>query len=389
MYAPVLRALRDDFKVVGVTSRTLASTRRASAALGCTPYEQLTALARDARPDLVVVAVSAPSNAAVAVQAIEVGCGVLLETPIAEGPSDAARVCAAAARAHAPVAVAEQTPFLPAECFKRQLINSGAFGQIIVVENDYRSYDYHAIAQLRRYMAHDARPVTAHAVRASFALDPYERLEPAGDVLTGPRVETWELGTVKFDDGTLLLHRFTSIYKVAPFRTFQSLRIYGTRGSAVNDEVVVLDRHGRSVRLRVEENFVVLGRAPSAITVTLPEGQAVRWENPFADRGFTNDQVGVALHLDALRAALLTGRQPLYSTHDALRDVEIIDAFRRSAGADGAPVPVTHQCADPRCVRQPIVDQAVRLKKWMFGARGRAGLLRLRGRARRELRRIF
>ena len=389
MYAPVLSALRGDFEVVGVASRTPASARRATAVLGGAPYENLATLARDARPDLLVVAVAAPANASVALQAIETGCAVLLETPIAVGAADAARVCAAAGRSPAPFAVVEQKPFLPAECFRRRLIDAGALGQVVVVENDYRSYDYHAIAQLRRYLAHDALPVTARAVRARFALDPYERRDEAGGAAPGPRVEQWDLGTVTFDDGTLLMHRFTSAYKVAPFRTFQSLRIYGTRGSAVNGEIVVLDAQGRSVRLRVEENTPGAGRAPRSITATLPGGQTVGWDNPFIDLGFTDDQVGVALHLVVLREAIAGGRQALYSAHDALRDVEILEAFRRSAEADGRPVPVTHRCGNPRCGGPPVLEQAVRLKKWVFGASGRAALLRLRGRARRQLRRIL
>ena len=303
-----------------------------------------------------------------------------LELP--ENWTDAARVCAAAARSTAPVAVAEQKPFLPAECFKRRLIDVGALGQVVVAENDYRSYDYHAIAQLRRYLAHDALPVTARAIRASFALDPYERREEAGSAAPGPRIEQWELGEVTFDDGALLVHRFTSAYKVAPFRTFQSLRIYGTRGSAINDEVVVLDEQGRSVRLRIEQNTAGAGHAP-------PGARTVGWENPFADRSLTDDEVGVALHLVALRDAIGAGRQPLYGAHDALRDVEIVEALSRSAEVDGAPVPVAHRCGDPRCARPPVLDQAGRLKKWILGAPGRAALLRLRGRARCQLRRIF
>ncbi len=357
MYAPVLGALRDDFEVVGVASQTPAAARRAAATLGGAPHQDLAVLAREARPDLLVVAVAAVANAAVAVRAIQTGCAALLETPLAVGAADAARVCVAAARSRAPVAVAEQKPFLPAECFKRQLIDAGALGQVVVVENDYRSYDYHAIAQLRRYLAHDALPVTARAVRASFALDPYERREDEGGAAPGPRVEQWELGTVTFDDGGLLVHRFTSAYKVAPFRTFQSLRIYGTRGSAVNDEIVVLDERGRSVRLPVEANAAGVGRAPRSITATLPAARMVQWQNPFADSGFTDDQVGVALHLAALRAAILAGGRPLYGAHDALRDVEVVEALRRSAEADGAPVPVAHRCEDPRCARPPPVEE--------------------------------
>ena len=390
MYAPVLGELRDDFEVVGVTSRTAAAARRAAEVLRVRPHRDIQALVRDARPEILVVAVYAPANGAVALAAIETGCAVLLETPVAQELVDARRVTGVAARARAPVGVAEQKPFLPWEYFKRQLIEAGALGQVIVTENDYRSYDYHAIAQLRRYLSPDAVPRRAQATRATFALDSYARAGEGGATTAGPRVEQWEIGTVTMDDGSLLIHRYTSASKVAPFRTFQSLRIYGTRGSAVNDEIVVLDAQQRSVRLRVEETGAARsGLAPASIAVTLPDGEVVAWENPFAGRGFTDDQVAVALHLIALRDAVAGRGAPLYTSHDALRDIEALDAFRRSAAADGAPVDVRHTCGDPRCTPVTVLKHAVRFKTWVAGPRGRALILRLRGRAARHLRRVF
>lgn len=389
-YTPILEALRDEFEVVGVTSRTPAAARNAAMVLGGVGHEDVARMARELHPDLLVVAVSPESNASVAIEAIETGCAALLETPLGMDAADAALVCLAAARSRAPVGVAEQKPFLPAECLKHQLIERGTLGQIVVVENDYRSYDYHAIAQLRRYLSRDAVPVTAHGVHATFALDPYERADSAGSTSTsGERVEHWELGSVTFDNGALLVHQFTSAYKTAPFRTMRSLRIYGTRGSAVDDEIVVLDAHGRSVRALIDERATRPGLAPAAMTATLPGVNTVEWRNPFVGCDFTEDQVGVALHLRALSAAIREHGKPLYGPHEALRDIEILNALRRSAARNGIPVPVTHQCGDWRCARPAVIDHAVRSKKWIFGPRGHAAFLRLHRRARRGLRRIF
>ena len=57
------------------------------------------------------------------------------------------------------ICVSEQWPFLPLEQFKNKLIESEILSRPFLVQNDCRTLDYHAIAQLRTYLGRDAMPV--------------------------------------------------------------------------------------------------------------------------------------------------------------------------------------------------------------------------------------
>ena len=59
------------------------------------------------------------------------------------------------------ICVAEQWPYLPIEQFKNLIIKSGLISTPFLAQNDCRSLDYHAIAQLRTYLGRDLIPTKA------------------------------------------------------------------------------------------------------------------------------------------------------------------------------------------------------------------------------------
>jgi hypothetical protein len=63
----------------------------------------------------------------------------------------------------------------------------------------------------------------------------------------------------------------------------------------------------------------------------------------------TDDQMAIAQHMSAMRDAIHGPGPVLYGPHDALLDVELMDAMSQSATKGGVPVPVAHRCADPHC----------------------------------------
>jgi len=341
MYLPVLRALPQLFEVAGLTGSYPASTLRSSQELGTPGFDDVESLVRDAALDLLVVSVGAAANAEAALSALQTDCAVLLETPLALAHDQAAQIAQAALAHGRPVGVAEQKPYLPLECFKRQVIDAGVLGRVISAHNDFRSYDYHAIAQLRRYLDKDAAPVTARCVRAGFELAPFTRRSDAGRV-PGPKEEIWELGTVSFSDGSLLVHNFTSAFKATPFRmdTDPSLRIYGTRGSWVGDQLLALNDFGETESFPIQRHTDGRGETLRYETV-LPDGALLVWENAFAGLGFDDDQCGLAEHLVAMHGAVRGSEAPLYSPEDAALDVALMHALRVSAHHDGTPVALT------------------------------------------------
>lgn len=348
IYLPALTALRREFEVVGFASRHGASAREFAVATGTTAYVGAAELATAANVDLIVVAVGAQANAGVAIEAIATGRAVLLETPIGLTPADGHRVVRAAARSASPIGIAEQKAFLPWEVFKRQLIASGALGRVVVVENDYRSTDYHAMAQLRMMLPSGARPILAQATRL---VTPLAHQAPAGMAS-----ETWTVGTVAFDDGSLITHRSTTAYARTPFRTFRSLRVYGTRGSLVNQDISVLDGEGRTVTVAVR-TWPGGGDAPARIECVLPGDVTVTWSSPAPAAALSDDQIGVAHHLIGMAEAIRHKTAVPYGPHQALLDVEMADALTASTRRSGAPVVIDHRCADAACVprRRPAV----------------------------------
>ena len=120
------------------------------------------------------------------------------------------------------IGVVEQWPFLPLEQFKQSIFNSGLINRPFLVQNDGRSFDYHAIAQLRSYLGMNSRPVyvtgNAVAVKSPLFIDNNGKESDA--------VDSWDIGTVKFENGSVLVHNFSYLCKTAPYRVMQSLRSY-------------------------------------------------------------------------------------------------------------------------------------------------------------------
>ena len=195
IYLPVLQALEQQCLVVGVTTRSRTSGVEAEKTLGCPWYDSISKLTEATQPDLLMVSVPPQNNAAAATQALATGYPTLLETPLALNLPEAQAVTQLANSSNTQVAVVEQKPFLPYEIFKRQLIDSGALGRVTVVQNDFRAYDYHAIAQLRRYLSPTVQPATAQAVSAFCHLETYMKqpeTSPPHNGATGRTLASWQ-----------------------------------------------------------------------------------------------------------------------------------------------------------------------------------------------------
>ena len=251
-----------------------------------------------------------------------------------------------------PSASPSRSRFSRLESLKRAVIDSGALGRIVVAENHFRSLEYHAIAQLRRYLRNDAMPLWVQAVRVPSAIDSFVARD---GVSRAAGTEMWKVATVAFHDGSLAVHHFSTEYKKAPFRLRPSLRVYGSSGSIIDDEIAALDSSGATVLVKVEKHV-------DRLTASLPNQNEVSWQSPIAGSTLDDDQIAVAQHLVSMRDAVTGGGSVLYGPHDALIDVEIVDATERSARKGGSPVFMRHSCADPVC--RPISG--------LQGARARA-----------------
>jgi choline dehydrogenase-like flavoprotein/predicted dehydrogenase len=317
VYLPILKALSDEFDIIGFTNRTPAKAESFSQETGLRAFTDARSLTETGKADFVVVAVASGAVDDALPALLGVGCPLLVETPICWNVRKGRKLLRTIAKSGTMVGVAEQTPFMPNERLKRKLIELGVIGRIAVAYNDFAAYDYHAIAALRAYAHPESRPVRVSAVTC----------EIPGPTVSD-RTETWLTGTIGFNDGSQLIHQYSGDYFDSPLRGPKIMRIYGTSGSIIDDEVRAEFGHGDTAVGRIERQELD-GRLQK-LTVSTPIGE-IEWINPFAAYDFSDEQIGVATLLRSMAITARNGGVPIYSAKRALGDMEIMAALQISA----------------------------------------------------------
>jgi choline dehydrogenase-like flavoprotein/predicted dehydrogenase len=311
-YLPILRELSDQYEVVGFTTRSQRSAQRLEGETGVSSFREAHDLIEHKKPDLLVVAVQDKHNERTVIDLIECGIPILAETPLAWTGAGVRRIIEKAKAHKVTVGVAEQFPFLPLEQFRRQLIERDVFGEIYAALNDFHSYSYHGIAQLRRYLR--GRPEMVQSIEHPL-----------------PRSRRWQTGSVEFDDGATLFHN----YAISELSTFNSVRLYGRSAVMSDYEIELLGEKELRNRVVAKRELTVTG-ALKSISADIPGRGVIEWANPFASHHFSDDQVAVATVLNGMANVLPNGAAPLYTCEDFLVDIEIIRAFSFSAKRGGA-----------------------------------------------------
>jgi choline dehydrogenase-like flavoprotein/predicted dehydrogenase len=337
-YLPVFRSLSDRIEIVGIATRSEASARRAAESFGCRAWGSAVDLVQEGQPELVVAIVPGEQNVSVVHQLIALGVPVLSETPVAWTKRAANGVVAHARSKGVPVGIAEQFPFLPIECLKRKLISLGAIGTVIAAANDFASYDYHGIAQLRAAIG-EAHPATAvSARRFGFGLTGVpEGQKPATAELGWD--ETWIRADIQFAGGALAVHQYSSGYAVLPTRPRGSLKVYGTSGTIVDEHVIFVDRRtGSSTSqdvLRTESRGDE-SKDLESLSIAHPALGEVVWMNPFHGFSLSEEQIAIAQHVLSMANCVRRGGVPLYTAAQAAEDIAVLEAINESADRKGA-----------------------------------------------------
>ncbi len=328
-YLPVLRSLSADFQVVGVTSRSQESAERVAGEIACGVFRDAASLVSEAKADFLIAAVSPAAIDGFLPGLTGIPVPLLLETPFAWNVRRGRKTLQAFQKCGMIVGVAEQFPYLPAEQLKRKVIELGILGRIVGVHNDHAVFDYHGIATLRSYLAWNQKPT---GISATVARVP--RSDPPASGL-GSEPDIWMHGAIALSDGTNLVHHYSSDYFDSPIRGPRALRVYGTTGYIVGDTITLQGPDGSPSTSSF--NREVGDGCLQSISIDTPSG-AVRWSNPFADHRFSDEQIGIAMHLMQMRNVVFSGGEPIYSAERALEDSEILTAMSFSAGMQGKPV---------------------------------------------------
>jgi choline dehydrogenase-like flavoprotein/predicted dehydrogenase len=312
LYFPIIEAQPEKYKMVGFTARSSGGAHRFESKTGICSFASARDLVERARPDLLIVAVSDRMSESTILNLLDLNVPILAETPLAWSAAAVRKIIDKATANRVTVGVAEQFPLLPLEQFRQQLIKAGVFGDVYATFNNFHSYSYHGIAQLRRYLK--GKPI--HARSSDFDFEP------------GIKLQT---GSVAFDDGAVLVHHYADAHP------WKSVCLCGTLGSMQDYEIRLGDR--TVLVARKEQSPAHL----ESLSADLPDIGNVTWSNPFVAHAFTDEQIAVAATLDSVSHSVRDGTAPPYGAHDFLTDIEIIQAFRYSAARNDVAVPLPLQ----------------------------------------------
>jgi predicted dehydrogenase len=337
VYFPVVKALSGTLDPVGCSTRTRVTGEATAKELGIPWYPDTASLIKNTQPDLVALCLPPSANVSLALEVILHGRAVMMETPVSPSLSEGYRLLKVADSANALVGIAEQKPFMPWEQFKHKLIVAGVLGKIRVAQNDFRSYDYHAIAQLRAYNQFGSS--TCKRVRCLTFRTPISAFTNALGQTYKSRMETWDLATIETKQGQVLIHNFSDAYKSVPFRIQPTLKIFGESGTLIDGVLSGIDSKGLAYNAKVNAEADPTGKTIRRLTVQYSSGEII-WENPFSNLDLADDQIGLACHFEAMRLAIHSkeGAAPLYSLREAIADLEVMAAMRISAKFGGATV---------------------------------------------------
>ena len=131
-HIPALKALPDDYTVVGVANTSLASARNAAEAFGLPhAFENAHALVNSPEVDLVVVTVKVPHHYELVTAALEAGKHVYCEWPLGNGLAEARELADLAEAKGVVAAIGTQMRVAPEVEYLRQLIADGYVGTVL------------------------------------------------------------------------------------------------------------------------------------------------------------------------------------------------------------------------------------------------------------------
>ena len=134
-YSPVLEALNNEIKIVGFVTKS----GKVSEELQDYPvFSSLKQMCDLQKPDFVLCITPPSVTTSILKEACSLGCNILVETPVGN-LRDAREILINIKESGILAGTVEQWPFLPMECFKKKIIDSGILGNIYLAENDYRT----------------------------------------------------------------------------------------------------------------------------------------------------------------------------------------------------------------------------------------------------------
>jgi len=163
----------DAVDLVGLCDSNALRLRRAREAVGidCPTFAELGAMLAEARPDTLVVCTRDSAHDDHIVAALEAGVDVITEKPMATTAAKCARILAAERRTGRRVDVAFNYRFAPTARAVKQLLRSGAIGDVVSVDFHWYLDVQHGADYFRRWHAERASSGSLFVHKATHHFD--------------------------------------------------------------------------------------------------------------------------------------------------------------------------------------------------------------------------
>jgi predicted dehydrogenase len=304
-------------RLAGVTSRTEEKARKAGEREGCRWTTDYRDLLRDPDVELVNIATSSGSHAAIAREALEAGKHVLVEKPLAMNSADADRLIALARSRGLTLGVVSQRRFEEQHEIVKKVVSTGGIGRLLLAEVScpwYRTQAYYDSADWRGKIATDGGALMNQGIHSVDLLlwfaGPARTIH--GKIATQTHrmeAEDLALAIVTFESGAFgTIMASTSIQP-----GFQpSLNLYGEKGT-----------------IKLEGTSIVHWTVADLPKPEMKETQVVAAVN---DPRLGSSRPHQRQILDLL-AAIEEGRSPAVTGEDGRRAVRLIEALYASSAS--------------------------------------------------------
>jgi predicted dehydrogenase/nucleoside-diphosphate-sugar epimerase len=299
---------------------------------GVATFPSLQAL-REAGADVIHVLTPPHAHASVAIQAMELGCHVFIEKPLAEDEDEGRKVLEVARRTGCVATVNNSLLFDPQVERALAMVRAGALGKVVSVDilrgSDYPPYEGGPLPPHYRTAGYPFRDLGVHCYYLIQAfLGPIENVDAEWDSLGGdPNLafDEWR-ALVKCKHG---LGQFQITYNTKPAQS--QLIIHGTKAVLRVDLFTMF---------HAKRGSTPLPKAAERLVNAMTDSIQPLVDVPLNVVRFVRKQVqpyqGLRNHIAAFYAALAAGEPPPVSLESAIEVIHWTEKVARAAEADHA-----------------------------------------------------
>jgi 2-alkyl-3-oxoalkanoate reductase len=329
-----LAALRrlDFVEIVGICDPNLEAARTLATAFGVDfTASGLDELVAARRPHAVHVLTPPASHCQLTLQALDLGCHVFVEKPMAESVAECDAMIERAQAKGLVLSVDHSDHFDPVVMQARQLVQSGACGELLSVDivrsSDYPAYAGGPLPAMVRQGSYPFRDLGVHSLYVLESL-----LGPIGQLDVHYR-STGRMPNLRFDEwhATAACARGTGrmllSWNARPMHN--RLLVHGTGGSIEADRFLQICRHGRPL-----PGPKFIGIVWTAFMHALRDVFRVPWNVLRFATGRLRASPGIQRGAEAFARALHEGRPPPVSAEEGRRPVALMEAACARADAE-------------------------------------------------------